>query len=154
MLAIRIEKQSFYLPLYQRSIDITSYPTNTITRHHMLLKTRYLTATLVILSLVFHFSIHEPFSAMLKSFPPAREYGASSNLEVRNSPCALATPARQKKIENIELSPESQGKNLWLKCLAVVQQSQIVSYTPRALDLLAEALNFLKFWKNLTNPTA
>ena len=107
MLAIRIEKQSFYLPLYQRSIDITSYPTNTITRHHMLLKTRYLTATLVILSIVFHFSIHEPFSAMLKSFPPAREYGASSNLEVRNSPCALATPARQKKIENIELSPES-----------------------------------------------
>ena len=51
MFAVRVEKQSLQLLSYPQPIVITSYPTNTVVRSYMLLKTSCLTTIVLILRL-------------------------------------------------------------------------------------------------------
>ena len=62
MVAIRIENQSLHRPPYYQALVTTSYPTNTITRFHMSLKTSSLTATAFVRGLAFSYTIHTPLT--------------------------------------------------------------------------------------------
>ena len=67
MFAVRVEKQSLQLLSYPQPIVITSYPTNTIVRSYILLKTSCLTAIVLILRLAVSYTNHALSTSMLRN---------------------------------------------------------------------------------------
>ena len=106
LMKMRSERQTIYYILSHTFsiLSLLPYPSNTITRQHIPLKTSCLTAT----SLAFSNTIHGPVLPYVQKYSPAIDFRAPSKQEVRHSPLRLELSQRNnpkiphtRKAENI-----------------------------------------------------